>query len=205
MIYPYALPVVQEAFAMLGQTKIPQTVDTEQEDPNFRACSMLYESARRRVLLAHPWNFLLRSLPAASSLLRIGPGNTALYACALPGGCLRLLGARGPDGEPVGHVLEGRRILSERRICSLDFLADEEDPEQWTPWVRKVLVHRLAADFSRPVKGSMNDRQLQEQAFTQALEEAMRLNARESSPTRSMRYAHDLLRGIARAPEDRPW
>lgn len=205
MIYPYALPVVQEAFAMLGQTKIPQTVDTEQEDPNFRACSMLYESARRRVLLAHPWNFLIRSAMAASAALAARPDGSALYACDTPGGCIRVLGAVGRDGTPVGHRLEGRRIISEEPVFAVRFIRDEEDPEQWAPWVRKVLVHRLAADFSRPVKGSMNDRQLQEQAFAQAMEEAMRINARESSPVRARHYARDLIRGIARAPEDRPW
>lgn len=195
MIYPYATDVVREALAVLGQTDLPTAVDTADADPKRRVLATLYESARRRVLIAHPWNFLRVVLPIGSGLLHRTREGRALWSTTLPADCLRLLGARDRNGDPCAHRRIGMTIQSDVPIGSLEYLRDEPDPERWDPWVRKMLVLRLAADFARPIKGSLQERQLQEQAYAEAHQEAIKVNALEDSATRRHRYARDVLDG----------
>ena len=183
MQYPYAVSVVQEALATLGQTDLPETVDTADADPKRRVFATLYESARKKVLLEHPWNFL-----------RTREGRR-LYATSIPGDCFRLLGARDENGDPVAHRRIGQELQSEAPIGTLEYLRDEPDPERWDPAVRKAFVLRLAADFARPLKGSMMERDLQERAYQLALQQAIKVNALEDSGTRTHRYARDVLEG----------
>lgn len=193
MEYPYALNVVQEAFAILGQSSLPQVVDDEQENPTFRDCSRIYNQIRKAVLTAHPWNFAtVRTGIAAAA---IGAGNQ--YVCALPGDCLQLLRLENRRGEELERARYGNTVYTEGEAVTIVYLRDEEDPEVWDPWARKALVHRLAADFSRIVKGSLQERQLQEEAYTIALLEAKRVNSQEGFTTVSKSYADKLIRGEA--------
>lgn len=195
MVYPFATDVVREALAVLGQTDLPETVDTADTDPKRRVFATLYESARKRVLLAHPWNFLRCVSPTASGELGRTREGRPLYMTPLPGDCLRLLGARDENGEAVAHRRIGQELHSESPLAVLEYLRDEPDPERWDPWVRKALVCRLAADYARPLKGSMMERDLQEKAYQEALQEATKVNALEDASVRRHRYAKDVLDG----------
>lgn len=195
MQYPYAVSVVQEALSALGQTDLPSVVDTSDADPKRRVFAILYESARKKVLLTHPWNFLRVIQPTSSGELGRTKEGRRLYATPIPGDCFRLLGARDENGDPVAHRRIGQELQSEAPIGTLEYLRDEPDPERWDPSVRKAFVIRLAADFARPLKGSMQERQLQEQAYQTAIQEAIKVNALEDSAARRHRYAKDVLDG----------
>lgn len=198
MVYPYATDVVREALATLGQTDLPTAVDTADADPKRRVLATLYESARKRVLLAHPWNFLRVVAPVGSGLLARTVEGRRLWSTPFPADCLRLLGARDRMGDPCAHRRIGMEIQSDSELGAIEYLRDEPDPERWDPWVRKALVLRLAAEFARPLKGSMQERQLQEQAYAEAIQEAIKVNALEDSATRRHRYARDVLDGTYR-------
>lgn len=195
MQYPYAVSVVQEALATLGQTDLPEVVDTADADPKRRVFATLYESARKKVLLEHPWNFLRVIQPTASGELGRTREGRRLYATSIPGDCFRLLGARDENGDPVAHRRIGQELQSEAPLGTIEYLRDEPDPERWDPSVRKAFVLRLAADFARPLKGSMMERDLQERAYQLALQQAIKVNALEDSGTRTHRYARDVLEG----------
>ena len=130
MQYPYAVNVVQEALATLGQTDLPEVVDTADADPKRRVFATLYESARKKVLLEHPWNFLRVIQPTASGELGRTKEGRRLYATPIPGDCFRLLGARDENGDPVAHRRIGQELQSEAPIGTLEYLRDEPDPER---------------------------------------------------------------------------
>lgn len=195
MIYEFAIDVVREALSTLGQTDLPETVDTADKDPKRRVFATLYETARKKVLLEHPWNFLRVILPTASGELGRTKEGRRLYATTIPGDCFRLLGARDENGDPVAHRRVGQELQSEAPIGTLEYLRDDPDPERWDPSVRRALVLRLAADYARPLKGSMMERELQENAYREAIQQAIKVNALEDSGSRSHRYARDVLAG----------
>lgn len=191
MEYPDALKVVQEAFGLLGQSSIPTVVDDEQDNPTFRDCSRLYNQIRKAVLTAHPWNFAIARMPISSSATGVGDQ----YLFTLPGDCLQLLRVEDRFGQEVERTRYGNMIYTEGEAVTVIYIRDEEDPESWDPWARKALVHRLAADFARIVKGSMQERQLQEEAYNLAIAEAKRVNSQEGFTKVNKDYADRLIRG----------
>jgi hypothetical protein len=193
MEYPYALNVVRQAFAILGQSSRPSVVDDEQENPTFRDCSMLYEGIRKAILACHPWNFARCIQPVNSA-----SANNGQYLTVVPGDCVRVLKLLDARGEELERTRSGNYLYSETPATTLVYIRDEEDPACWDEWARKALVHRLAADFSRIVKGSLQERQLQEDAYNLALAEAKRLNSQEEYVNTKPSYAEDLLTGRVR-------
>lgn len=191
MEYPYALNVVQEAFAILGQSSLPQVVDDEQENPTFRDCSRIYDQIRKAVLTAHPWNFATVKAGISSAFIY----DKQQFLLALPGDCLQLLRLENRWGDEVERTRYGKDIYTKEEAVEVVYIRDEEDPDTWDPWARKALVHRLAADFSRIVKGSLQERQLQEEAYNLAMAEARRVNSQEGFNKVAKNYADRLIRG----------
>lgn len=186
MIYPHALGVVNEALAMLGQTKLMDAVDTDAADPNHRALASLYDSSRVEVLLAHPWNFALREITVGGAM-----------SVQVPGDCLRILSLRDLYNNEVEHRRVGREMKCAQPCETLRYLCDDEEPDSWDRWVRQALVHRLASKFARPLKGSLQERQLQDQAFELAMQKAMEINAAEDYGKVKNSFARDVIDGRA--------
>lgn len=208
MEYPYALNVVQEAFAILGQSSLPEIVDDEQDNPTFRDCSRIYDTIRKAVLTAHPWNFALVKKRVNSAVewetrRRAEAGAVTsylteqrIYITEIPPDCLLLLRLENCLGDEVERTRYGNLLHTKEEVAEIIYLRDEEDPDVWDPWARKALVHRLAADFARIVKGSLQERQLQEEAYNHAIADAKRVNSQEGFGRVSKTYADRLIRGL---------
>lgn len=190
MEYPYATKVVQEAFAILGQSSMPSVVDDEQDNPTFRDCSRLYDNIRKAVLTAHPWNFATELLPTTGNEI-----DNEMYIVSIPGDCLQVLRLENALGEEIERVRYGNTFRTREVPSAIVYIRDDEDPEMWDPWARKALVHRLAADFSLIIKGAMRERQLQEEAYNIALIEAKRVNSQEGYAQVKRSYADKLING----------
>jgi hypothetical protein len=190
MIYKHALNVVNEAISMIGSNRLMTTVDTDAEDPTLRNLALLYNSARVIVLLEHPWNFARAIEPAAATL------QGQVYLCSLPGDCLRLMSVYNAEGQAIAHDRIGSLIRCTEAPSEIWYLRDDDNPDLWDPWVRRALVHRLAADFARPLTGSMIERDLQETAYNNALVKAKTVNAQEDQRVMKPTFAHDVINGI---------
>lgn len=190
MEYPNGLGVCNEAISVIGSNKLMTVVDTEAKDPTVRNLAMLYESARKLVLLEHPWNFARVVEPAGASRC-----SDHRWLFPMPGNCLRLMGVYDRSGESVAHSRVGDLVYCEEEPHELHYVRDDDEPDVWDPWVRRALVHRLAADFARPLTGSMQERDLQEQAYANALQKAKTVNSQEDAGQRRRDYAQRVIYG----------
>lgn len=179
-------------FAVLGQSSVPAEVDDEQDNPTFRDCSRLYEGIRKAVLTAHPWNFATKRMPAAAS--NSGDGE---YMTVIPGDCLQVLRLEDASGEEIPRNRAGRMLYTQEEPKRIVYIVNDEEPDGWDPWARKALVHRLAADFARVVKGSMQERDLQEGYYEKCLGEAKRVNSQEGYAHVRRTYADKVILGEA--------
>jgi hypothetical protein len=184
MIYKHALHVVNEALALLGQTKMMDHVDTESQDPIWRALASLYDSTRKDVLLAHPWNFALREVNA---------GDTTRVQ--LPGDCLMIRSMKDIDGVEIEHTRIGHEVKCTTPCHTMRYTRDDDEPDSWDHWVRQVLVYRLACEFSLPVKGSLQRDQRMEQKLKVAMDKAVEINSAEVYGRIQDTYARDIIDG----------
>lgn len=179
-----ALHAVNEALVTLGQD-ILLTAETFSEtgtEANGRKAAYMYEGSRLAVLRAHPWGFARRTLRSCGcSCAPDGGPDGAHFTVPMPPRCVRIVSCRGEGGRIVRYVPEGRTVRSWEPICEIAYVQDVEDLDRWSPDAYRALVLRLAADLAKPVTGRISERQLQEQAYVEFLEQAKLSDARESS------------------------
>lgn len=201
MVIPYALDVVNEALAGMGQTKTMTVVATgvdEQPDPVHRMLALLYNPSRKKVLMEHPWSFAMRDVRSIS----IWRTDFESYVY-VPWDSIRIVRVRDESGEDVPFRISGTSIICQRPADNpmyITYVADVENPEEWDSAVRNVLVCRLRMDFARPLKASIAELQIQQNAYAEALALAKKYESSQSSGVRRNPYANGVLSG-----DDRRW
>lgn len=180
LFHTTALRAVNEAIIMLGQDIVLTELSETSEDVNSRKAAYVYESARLKVLRDHNWNFARRELPCCGCSMPDYGGEYG-FRMPLPGGCVRLLMCYGESGEEVKYMLFGREIRACAPIARIVYTHNAQDLTRWSPDAYRALVLRLAADLAKPITGRINERQLQEQAYSEQLAAAKLADARESN------------------------
>lgn len=176
-----ALAAVNEALVTLGQDVVLSELNVASSDVNSRKAAYVYESSRLKVLRDHNWNF------ARSSVRLNGCGCSAdsreqfPFETLKPAKCLRLIMCYDEIGEEVHYQVQGNAIRADAPIDKVVFTADVDDLDKWSPDAYRALVLRIAADLAKPITGRINERQLQEQAYADALAAAKLADARETN------------------------
>nr|DAH80682.1 MAG TPA: tail tubular protein [Caudoviricetes sp.] len=180
-----ALAAVNEALVTLGQDTTLSELSTDSTVPESRKAAYVYDGSRMRVLREHAWNFAKGVMPMAGCLATCPQhsGNERLpFVCPVPPKCARVLECLSEtSGKPCEWSLFGRSILASEPVGGVVYVRDVEDLERWSPDAYRALVLRLAADLAKPITGRINERQLQEQAYADALAQAKLSDARESN------------------------
>ena len=153
------LDIWNAALALLPHDR---RVESEDEDSTEALrCRQHWDAARRAVLGAHDWGWLVRELPACGS--EHGDGRRHFPR---PARCLRVIGLFGPDGRRVEAEAVNGGFATRSPCASIRFLADEKLPERMPDTVQDALALALAARLSPVVTGN--------RARTRELEEAAR-------------------------------
>ncbi len=169
------LDIWNRALAMLPHD-IP--VGREDEDTTEAArCRQNYDAARRAVLTAREWGWLVRETPACTGCV-LGGGA---WMFDRPPDALLVLGLCTPDGRRVRADAVNGGLRALEPVASCRYLPDEEDPDAWPFAVQEAIVTELAARIC-PVLTDNPQRTQQLRAESLArLEEAGRQDAQQVS------------------------
>lgn len=178
--HPTALAAVNEALVTLGQDVRLTTLATDAADANSVKAAFVYEGARSRVLRDHNWNFARRTAVVAGCS-SFDDGDEFRFSVLKPARCARLIMCYGESGEEVEYLVEGETIRAKTPVARIVYTSDIEDLDKWSPDAYHALILRLAADLAKPITGRINERQLQEQAYLDALGAAKLADARETN------------------------
>lgn len=182
-----ALGAVNDALVVLGHDALVTDLSATSEQMESRKAAHLFEQARTRVLREHAWNFARReeaANPRRCAECMECDGASLVWETDAPPKCVRVLEvASGPAGasRPCRWRIVGGTIRSDLPPTRIVYTHDERDLDRWLPDAYRALVLRLAADLAKPVTGRINERQLQESAYSSALADAKLGDARESS------------------------
>ncbi len=205
-----ALAAVNEALVTLGNDTVLTELSPSSATPESRKAAYVYTSARLKVLRDHDWNFARRTIPVSSSPM---PGSvqgappSLPFVCPVPTSVLKIIACYRVDGRETEWSRYDNYIKSSEPLASITYTTDIEDLDRWTPDAYRALILRLASDLAKPITGRINERQLQEEAYIRALEDAKLIDARESNvsqdPWADAPYA-DAMRGAFRFPKPTP-
>lgn len=165
-----ALEVCNEALITLGEDVTLENLSKESSDPKERKCAYLYESARKQVLVEHPWGFVREETNLGTGLKRLD----------VPLGALRVIACLDHEGYEIPYVISGGMIEADKCVWKIIWSRDEEDIGLWDTDARRALVLRLAADLAKPITGRINERKLQEEAYRDQIERAKLRDAKSS-------------------------
>lgn len=113
----------------------------------------VFSTVRDATLREHPWNFAVHRASLAAGAAT--PEFDWAYQYALPNSpyCLRLLQV-GPKDEPIGHEVEGRKILTDGGApLKIRFIKRVTDPDEFDA----SFVEALAARLAHETAGSIAD------------------------------------------------
>lgn len=168
------LEIWNAALALLPHDR---TVEAEDEDSTEALrCRQHWDAARRAVLAAHDWGFLVRELPVCASQRQCGR-----YDYPRPTHCLRVLGLFDENGRRVEAEAVNGVFRTREPAAAIRFLADETRPERMPSIVQDAIESELAARLAPVVTGNrIRARDLAEAARA-ALDAARALDAAETA------------------------
>lgn len=173
--------VANMALAVLDEAPIDSL---DQDVKAARLLNLHMDQTRQAELTKYTWVFAIFS----SSLVGTDLGtdsDTFNWVYELPTDCLRPLPLTyngEPDGELIGWRQEAGLIYSDQsspRI--LRYIANLEDPNDWDALFTEVLVAALAIKIAVPLTHKTGMLELARSAYSQALDEALRVNAIQRS------------------------
>ncbi|MGE4471082.1 MAG: hypothetical protein AB7D47_13190 [Desulfovibrio sp.] len=151
-------------------------------------CTTFYDSVRRIVLRAYPWNFARKVAALALSAEDAEYGY--VYRYALPTDCLRPLeltnlehGGRerlfsnGPPARRIAFRIMGRDLLANMENARLAYTRNVEDPNLFDDLFSEAFSYRLAADLAGVLPESANFQKNMIQLYQQTLAGAKSVDA----------------------------
>ena len=173
---PSPIDICNQALAHLGDRRISRLdEDAQVTDALVRFCSEYYEQAKQEVLAAHRWTFAKK--PA---ILSRESGATIFgftYSHVLPTDMLRLMTllegeilTGGTEPTVFRHKVDkfkivGNSIWSNTKELGLLYIANVNDPDDWTPHFRACVSRLMASYLAGPIADNANEVQRQKNIY----------------------------------------
>ena len=168
------LDLWNRALALLPHD-IPIRAESEESTEATR-CRQHWGAARKAVLTAREWSWLVEETPSCC-----GAALGGAWIHEPPPDALLVLGLCMPDGRRVKADAVNGGLRAMEPYAAVRYLRDEEDPEEWPFAVQEAVAAELAARIC-PVLTDNPQRSLQLQQEAMAkLEEAGRQDAMQTA------------------------
>lgn len=153
-----------------------RVTDEDEETTEAIRCREHWDAARKSVLTAREWGWLVRETPACCGTV-LGGG----WMYDTPQDALLVLGLCAPDGRRIRADAVNGALRALEPYAAVRYLPDEPDPDAWPFAVQEAIVAEVAARIC-PVLTDNPTRsaQLRQEAVAK-LEEAGRQDAQQTS------------------------
>lgn len=182
------------ALLNIGDSAELANVDTD-DTPASRACALVWDSARRRVLADHPWNFALRrfSLPADGAAPEFG--FTKSYTLPAAERILRVW-TLSPDfhGTAIWEVENGRVLCDETAPLKVRAIVDVLTTATYTPAFVTTLALFIAANIAITLGGARTLRRDLLAEYDAEMRRARVIDGQEQGPRRPTHGSWTLAR-----------
>lgn len=175
------ISICRGALDLLGDYAITALTDDSKQ---ARLCNRHYESVRDAVLRAHEWNCAIKRASLAADSAAPAFGFTKQYT--LPTDCLRVLPLTvdgEPDGVPVKHRIEGRKIVCDASApLPVRYIMRQTDVAQFDSLLVKAIEARLAWQICWSLTESRSLQAEKRADYRATMAEAARADGLEGTP-----------------------
>lgn len=173
--------VANMALALLDEQPI---TSLDEDVKSARLLNLHYDVTREAELTKHAWVFAI--LTADLTATDLGSG-TLQYQYGLPDDCLRPLPLT-YDGDPTGIPISWRQesglfYSDQAGPLTLRYIANLTDPNDWDALFTDVVTAALAVKIALPITHKSGMVELARNAYSQAVADAMRVNAIQTAGT----------------------
>jgi hypothetical protein len=162
--------IINIALARIGDAAITAL---DEGTPQQQKAVTFFTNTRESLLRQHPWNFAVHEV----ELARI-PNERPFefsYAFQLPADYIRLLKVIDADS----YKVQGRRILSNEKVCRIRYVRDVEDPALWDASFTDAFTYQLAAAICFSTVGQASMAELMAGLAEQKLRQAKYIDSTE--------------------------
>ena len=147
--------ICNSALNMVGASIITSLTE---DSKAARVCNQRFTFVRDAVMRAHPWNCLIRRVKLAKDATAPGYKFANRYSLPADPYCLRVLTVS-DDGDDerrdIEYKVEGERyLLTDEGTLYIQYVARDEDPNNWDFLLIEALAARMASEIAYPLVGS---------------------------------------------------
>lgn len=145
-----------------------------------RACNLVYDDIRKKVLRSHDWNFATDRVELA--LLTGSPSFGFDYQYQLPSDYLRLTATSWDEYADVKYKIEGNKLLINESSISIVYVKDFKDSANFDELFQEALSFRIASKLAIKLADdkTLRDRMMEE--YMSVLAEARSIDSQEGTP-----------------------
>ena len=147
--------ICNSALNMVGASIITSLTE---DSKAARVCNQRFTFVRDAVMRAHPWNCLIRRVKLAKDATAPVYKFANRYSLPADPYCLRVLTVS-DDGDDerrdIEYKVEGERyLLTDEGTLYIQYVARDEDPNNWDFLLIEALAARMASEIAYPLVGS---------------------------------------------------
>lgn len=161
------------AIIQLGGNPISSLTEDTNEAKVIKA---IWDQSRRELLRTNSWNFAIKRQLLAQSVTP--PGYDFSYRYALPSDLIRTIQVYNDSD----YKIEGRFVITNSQSCSLKYVADIKDVNEWSSDFCSLMSMKLAADIAYAITKNETLAKSMYQAYTIKLTETRFADASEDIP-----------------------
>lgn len=163
------------ALGFLGHDRVIE--DLADGSSEAARCALFLPGARRAVMAAHDWGFLMLQTPLAKGA---AAPDGLHYVYMRPFEALRVCGLYNADGDPVSFAYVNGVLLSAAPEAAVAYTLDNDMPDDWPPKVQDAVAWELAARLAGPLTGKTSAVQMARQAAGAYLRDARAADSNET-------------------------
>jgi hypothetical protein len=178
-----AVPIVNRAFGLLGQTAI---ADIDEDSTAAILAKAEYEPLVLEMIQGHDWNFASTRAALLVQVATPPPWGDSLLAYALPVDCLRVRATSldgAEEGDRTPWQVEGRTLVTSADAVSIRYTARVLEA-LWPPAFATAVVFELACRLSYGITSKPSLAEGIEKRAARRLSVAKALDGQEGTPRR---------------------
>lgn len=142
--------IFNRALGFIGHDRT--ITEGETSSAEYVRCYREWDGSRLAVLSAHPWNFLLEATPITEGAETTDDVTDELaFEYDRPTDVIRIIQVTDGSHRRIEYRVAGGKIYTSHEEIIIEYMEDEEDPDNWPHFIQDAVAAELASRIALPM------------------------------------------------------